>query len=118
MSGIILTASQTETLCFSRSQPGSERRITHMIATRYYRYLAAALVLLPLASATWELLAGTKESAERRSETNSSVTSESGSQLSGQELWSMNCQRCHNMRSPIMYNATQWQVIFHHMRIR
>ena len=89
-----------------------------MNATRYCRYLAAVLVCLPLASATWELLAGTKENAERKAETTSSVTSESGSQLSGQELWSMNCQRCHNMRSPIMYNATQWQVIVHHMRVR
>ena len=89
-----------------------------MIAIRYCRYLAAALILLPLASATWELLAGTKENAERKSETNSNLTSEASSQLSGQELWSMNCQRCHNMRSPIMYDATQWQVIVHHMRIR
>lgn len=83
-----------------------------------YRFLAIGLTLLPFASVTWELLAGTKETGERKTETNRAGASDSSSQLSGQELWSMNCQRCHNMRPPNLYNATQWQVIVHHMRIR
>jgi nitrate/TMAO reductase-like tetraheme cytochrome c subunit len=39
-------------------------------------------------------------------------------QLSGEELWSNTCQRCHNIRPPTMYSNAQWDVIVHHMRVR
>jgi cytochrome c5 len=78
----------------------------------------AALVLLIFASACWNLFAGSKASRETATESSSAVTSDSSMQLSGQELWSMNCQRCHNMRSPAMYSDAQWDVIVHHMRVR
>jgi len=76
------------------------------------------LVLLVLAGASWNLLAGSKASRETATESSSAATNDSSMQLSGQELWSMNCQRCHNMRSPVMYNNAQWDVIVHHMRVR
>jgi hypothetical protein len=76
------------------------------------------LVLLIFAGASWSLFAGPKGSPETTTESSSAVTKGSSNQLSGQELWSMNCQRCHNMRSPIMYNNAQWDVIVHHMRVR
>jgi hypothetical protein len=38
--------------------------------------------------------------------------------LSGEELWSNNCLRCHNIRPPTMYSDAQWDVIVHHMRLR
>ncbi|HEY2102785.1 MAG TPA: hypothetical protein VGH08_05995 [Chthoniobacterales bacterium] len=38
--------------------------------------------------------------------------------LSGEELWSNNCLRCHNIRPPTMYSNAQWDVIVHHMRLR
>ena len=78
----------------------------------------AALVLLIFASISWKVFAGSKASAETATESSSAVTSDSSMKLSGQELWSMNCQRCHNMRSPVMYNNAQWDVIVHHMRVR
>ena len=34
------------------------------------------------------------------------------------ELWSITCNRCHNAWSPDQYNAAQWEVIMHHMRLR
>jgi len=37
---------------------------------------------------------------------------------SGQRLWTQNCARCHNSRSPSDYNNTQWDVAMLHMRIR
>ena len=77
----------------------------------------AALVLLIFSSASWDLFAGSKASRETATES-SAVTGDSSMQLSGQELWSMNCQRCHNMRSPAMYSDAQWDVIVHHMRVR
>ena len=78
----------------------------------------AVFILLSFASVSWEVFAGSKGNGETITSSNSTATSDSRMQLSGQELWSMNCQRCHNMRSPIMYTGTQWQVIVHHMRIR
>jgi cytochrome c5 len=81
-------------------------------------YLAAAWLFLVIAIASWDALAGAKASEKTTAESSSAVTSDSSIQLSGQELWSNNCQRCHNMRSPAMYNHAQWDVIVHHMRVR
>jgi cytochrome c5 len=36
----------------------------------------------------------------------------------GAQLWSANCQRCHNTRSPSTYNDAQWEVAMMHMRAR
>lgn len=88
-----------------------------MIAKMNRRHFAA-LVLLIFASAGWSVFAGSKASREAAAESSGPVTSGSSTQLSGQELWSMNCQRCHNMRSPAMYSDAQWDVIVHHMRVR
>ena len=85
-----------------------------MIANMNRNHLAALLLLI-FASASWNVFAGSKASRETATE---SSRSDSSMQLSGQELWSMNCQRCHNMRSPVMYNNAQWDVIVHHMRVR
>jgi len=38
--------------------------------------------------------------------------------LSGTELWTMNCSRCHITRTPGEFTAAQWQTIMRHMRIR
>ena len=73
-----------------------------------------ALVLVAFVGFGWNALAQPKEK-------NSSATAaESGpsTELSGEELWTMNCQRCHNVRPPTMYSGAQWDVIVHHMRVR
>lgn len=36
----------------------------------------------------------------------------------GAQLWSENCIRCHNIRSPSTYSDAEWDVAMHHMRIR
>src|ERR1700688_4663772 len=38
--------------------------------------------------------------------------------LSGAELWTMNCSRCHTLRSPGEFTAAQWRTILIHMRVR
>jgi mono/diheme cytochrome c family protein len=38
--------------------------------------------------------------------------------LSGAELWTLNCSRCHMVRSPGEFTAAQWQTILMHMRVR
>ena len=37
---------------------------------------------------------------------------------SGNELWSQNCQRCHNAPPSSAFSDTQWEVINNHMRLR
>jgi cytochrome c553 len=51
----------------------------------------------------------------------SSATTRSASlaaEKSGAQLWTDNCMRCHNLRGPETYSATQWEVAVHHMRLR
>ena len=38
--------------------------------------------------------------------------------LSGAELYSMNCNRCHQERYPTERTAAQWRTILLHMRVR
>ena len=37
---------------------------------------------------------------------------------SGAQLWGENCQRCHNIPPPTVYNDDQWTVLVKHMKIR
>jgi hypothetical protein len=83
------------------------------------RCILAAWLLL-FASATWNLLAEPKGDRKQKTATESSgaVSNDSYMGLTGEELWSNNCLRCHNIRPPTMYNNAQWDVIVHHMRLR
>jgi hypothetical protein len=84
--------------------------------TTLKRSILAALVLL-FASTSWNLLAGPKAD-QTTTQSGGTVSSDSYMGLSGEELWSTNCLRCHNIRPPTMYSDAQWDVIVHHMRIR
>ena len=84
--------------------------------TTLKRSILAALVLL-FASTSWNLLAGPKAD-QTTTQSGGAVSSDSHMGLSGEELWSNNCLRCHNIRPPTMYSDAQWDVIVHHMRIR
>jgi nitrate/TMAO reductase-like tetraheme cytochrome c subunit len=81
------------------------------------RLAVIILLLIAMAGFGWSALAGSKE---KKSEAGSSnvAASDSNMELSGEELWSNNCQRCHNIRPPTMYSNAQWDVIVHHMRVR
>jgi len=78
----------------------------------------APLNLLLCAIAGCNLLAGPKADQTTTNQSASAVSSDSYMGLSGQELWSNNCLRCHNIRPPTMYGEAQWDVIVHHMRLR
>jgi hypothetical protein len=82
-----------------------------------YRGRIAAFILLVWASFGWNMFGGGKP---EETTTPSDGTGSSGSYrgLSGEELWSNNCLRCHNIRPPAMYSDAQWDVIVHHMRLR
>jgi cytochrome c5 len=85
--------------------------------TALNRSLLAALVLL-FASTNWNLLAEPKAKQTTATESSSAISNDSYMGLSGEELWSNNCMRCHNIRPPTMYGNAQWDVIVHHMRLR
>jgi hypothetical protein len=76
----------------------------------------AALLLLVFAGST--VFADPKSGRSTSTDSSQAVTSDSYMGLSGEELWSNNCLRCHNIRPPTMYTDAQWDVIVHHMRLR
>lgn len=79
--------------------------------------LLAALILL-FASTSSNLLADPGANRKTAAKSSGAVSSDSYMGLSGEELWSNNCLRCHNIRPPTMYGNAQWDVIVHHMRLR
>ena len=81
----------------------------------YQRLALISLLFIALADLGWNALAGP---TERQSDLNDVAASASRNEPSGQELWSNNCQRCHNLQSPAMYSPAQWDIIVHHMRVR
>ena len=85
--------------------------------TTLNRSLLAALLVL-FASATWNLFAEPQANQKATPHSSDAVSNDSYMGLSGEELWSNNCLRCHNIRPPTMYTNAQWDVIVHHMRIR
>jgi nitrate/TMAO reductase-like tetraheme cytochrome c subunit len=78
-----------------------------------YRIAGVMVAILLLVLLNWDAWAQPQEKAQTSSE-DTSVNNG----LSGQELWSMNCRRCHNLQPSTMYSDAQWDVILHHMRVR
>ena len=87
-----------------------------MITTINRGVLAAFLLLF--ASSTLSLFAGPKANDNAANTSSTAASNDSYMGLSGEELWSNNCLRCHNIRPPTMYSNAQWDVIVHHMRLR
>ncbi|HEY7001890.1 MAG TPA: hypothetical protein VH330_09120 [Candidatus Udaeobacter sp.] len=87
-----------------------------MITTPIRRIVVARILLL--ISMTWNLLAQPNENRKSDKNSSSVVSNDSYMGLTGEELWSNNCMRCHNIRPPTMYSNAQWDVIVHHMRLR
>ena len=77
-----------------------------------------ALLLFGYIDLGWQAYAGPEKATSSKSNSDTQTTNTSVIELSGEEVWSMNCQRCHNIRPPTMYSAAQWEVIVHHMRVR
>ena len=74
--------------------------------------------LLLFTSTSVNLFADPKANQKTATESITAVSSDSYMGLTGEELWSNNCLRCHNIRPPTMYGNAQWDVIVHHMRLR
>jgi hypothetical protein len=81
------------------------------------RGFLAGLLLLFI-STSMDLFADPKAKQKTTSESGSTVSSDTYMGLTGEQLWSNNCLRCHNIRPGTMYGNAQWDVIVHHMRLR
>src|SRR5215831_17903159 len=115
MSGISRVASPIETPCLFR-QLWVSNQMDDMITIRNSGYVVVLVLLL--VSITWSLFAEPKANEKQAVTSSSSVSSDSYMGLTGEELWSNSCLRCHNIRPPTMYGNAQWDVIVHHMRLR
>lgn len=81
--------------------------------------IGAAVVFLPILRAP-NVSAGEPAKTESTSTTTTTTATEPAQKQikGGSQLWSENCARCHNMRSPSNYSDAEWEVAMHHMRIR
>jgi len=87
------------------------------------RVAKGGVVFLTVASVLLFVLhssADDKSTATKTSSASSAATSETNATVGkgGSALWSENCARCHNMRSPSIYTDAEWDVAMHHMRVR
>ena len=83
--------------------------------------LAAVVSLTLIASAQeGEKPSTTEKPAEQRNKADSSKEKPKtvSKKLSGAELYSMHCNRCHPERYPTERTAAQWKTILLHMRVR
>jgi len=63
------------------------------------------------------LYAGGDGKAEQKTSATSSDTT-TAVKLTGQELYAINCNRCHTQRYPKEWTPAQWQTLMIHMRVR
>ena len=79
----------------------------------------ARLAACGVAVAALSLVAGC---ASRHAATGASASASADATLAsgkgGAQLWTENCSRCHNVRSPDYYSRGQWAIVGQHMRVR
>ena len=81
------------------------------------RLLAIATITAIVVTLCLSAIAQTPKSASKKTEVTTTETVKT-EPLSGAELWTMNCNRCHMARNPGEFTAAQWRSIIRHMRIR
>jgi len=81
-----------------------------MIAAVKGNYLVPLVVFI-FVIVTWDVFGEPKGGQKRTAESSGAVSNDSYMGLSGEELWSNNCLRCHNIRPPTMYSNAQQRAI-------
>jgi hypothetical protein len=69
-------------------------------------------------SCAFGLAAGTLLTIAAACRSEGAQAEQAGAKPSGSSLWSENCGRCHNFRSPTDFSDAEWDVITLHMRVR
>ena len=97
----------------------SKSRLRNVLSLALVWAALAPLALLTGAEADKQP-SKTEKQAEQRTEADSSKTKAKAppKKLSGAELYSMHCNRCHPERYPTERTAAQWKTILIHMRVR
>jgi cytochrome c5 len=86
--------------------------------------LAATVVFLPALQAPRVIAAEPVEAEKTTAATTTTATTAAATEPAqkqikgGSQLWSENCARCHNMRSPSSYSDAEWETVMFHMRVR
>jgi hypothetical protein len=95
-------------------------RLRTALSLAFVSATLAPLALLTGAEGKGEAAPQTEKRAEHRSEADSSKKKPKAvpKKLSGAELYSMHCNRCHPERYPTERTAAQWKTILLHMRVR
>jgi len=97
-----------------------ESRLRTALSLAVLSAALAPLALLTAAEGNGEKATKTEKPTEKKSETGSSNKQPQAppKKLSGAELYSMHCNRCHPERYPTERTAAQWKTILLHMRVR
>jgi len=64
------------------------------------------------------LYAGGDGKATTNAATTAANTPAQAQKLSGEDLYAINCNRCHAERSPREWTPSQWKTLMTHMRVR
>ena len=78
-------------------------------------FLCVAIIIMIAFVIAFPATGQSPAASKTKTETTTSAKAEP---LSGAELWTMNCSRCHMPRNPGEFTAAQWRTIVRHMRIR
>jgi mono/diheme cytochrome c family protein len=62
--------------------------------------------------------AGGKKSEKAAKQKAETVASAKQEKLTGQQLYAINCNRCHSERYPTEWTAAHWRTLLTHMRVR
>jgi cytochrome c5 len=82
------------------------------------RFFATAIISAVVVTISFPATAQTPAPHSKTKEKVKTTSQVKTDPLSGAELWTMNCSRCHTIRSPGEFTAAQWQTILTHMRVR
>lgn len=85
--------------------------------SKFSKLFAGGFSLLAVAGVT-TLIVGCNTTQPPKTSADTAAVSEAPLGKGGAELWSENCARCHNIRSPSTFSDTEWDVAMHHMRVR
>ena len=83
---------------------------------RWLAFAPTALVTTAFIALSISLLAGAETS--HRKDAQSATKPEKRKELTGAELYAVNCNRCHPERYPTEFTSSQWKTLLTHMRVR
>lgn len=90
---------------------------TTLVVLAYAVLFAAGLFLVISCSVSQDHGQNTPEN-EETTEKQDNTGDDQVVNKTGAQLWSENCNRCHNTRQPDEFSDAEWEVVTHHMRDR